>query len=52
MSSMISNLGIKGPFIYYVSKEDGWVRPNTYICLHGGWVGQGKCLHKQNLGNN
>ena len=25
---------------------------NAYFCLHGGWVGQGKFLCKQNLGNN
>ena len=39
----------KGPFIYYVSKEGGWGWPNAYFCLHGGWVGQDKCLRKQNL---
>ena len=22
----------------------GWVRPNAYVCLQGGWVGVAKCL--------
>ena len=22
----------------------GWVKPNTYVCLQGGWVGVAKCL--------
>jgi len=22
----------------------GWVRPNPYVCLQGGWVGVAKCL--------
>ena len=26
----------------------GWVKPNAYFCLLGGWVGPGKCLYKQN----
>ena len=30
----------KGPFKYYViQKVGGWVRPNDYVCLLGGWVG-------------
>ena len=33
-------------------RAGGWGWPNAYFCLHGGWVGQGKCLHKRNLGNN
>ena len=24
--------------------KGGWVRPNTYVCLQGGWVGVAKCL--------
>ena len=37
----------KGPFIYYVIKKvGGWVRPNAYVCLQGGWVGVAKCLRK------
>ena len=35
----------KGPFKYYVIKKvGGWVRPNAYVCLQGGWVGVAKCL--------
>ena len=38
----------KGPFKYYViQKVGGWVRPNTYDCLQGGWVGVAKCLRNQ-----
>ena len=40
------NSSCKGPFIYYVIKKvGGWVRPNAYVCLQGGWVGVAKCLH-------
>ena len=42
----------KGPFKYYVIKKvGGWVRPNAYVCLQGGWVGVAKCLrnHKNFL---
>ena len=35
----------KGPFKYYVIKKvGGWVWPNAYVCLQGGWVGVSKCL--------
>ena len=35
----------KGPFKYYVIKKvGGWVRPNAYVFLQGGWVGVAKCL--------
>ena len=27
-----------------------WVVPNAYFFLHSGWLGHGKCLRKQNLG--
>ena len=38
----------KGPFKYYVIKKvGGWARPNTYVCLHGGWVGLARCLSNQ-----
>ena len=36
----------KVSFIYYVIRENGWGKPNAFFCLHGGWVGQGKCLCK------
>ena len=38
----------KGPFIYYVIKKvGGWVWPNAYVFLQGGWVGLAKCLRNQ-----
>ena len=41
----LPNLQAKGPFKYYVIKKvGGWVRPNAYVCLQGGWVGVAKCL--------
>ena len=37
-----------GPFKYYVSKiVGGWVWPNDYVCLHGGWVGLARCLRNK-----
>ena len=27
----------------------GWERQNAYFSLHDEWVGQGKCLRKQNI---
>ena len=27
----------------------GWVRPNTYFCLHSGWVGVARCLRNQKM---
>ena len=27
----------------------GWVSPNTYVCLHGGWVGVARCLRNQKI---
>ena len=29
------------------NQNSGWVRPNAYVCLHGGWVGLVKCLRNQ-----
>ena len=26
------------------NQKGGWVRPNAYVCLQGGWVGVAKCL--------
>ena len=38
----------KGPFKYYVGKKvGGWGMTNTYVCLHGGWVGMGKCIRNK-----
>ena len=36
----MKNRLFKGPFKYYlIKKVGGWVRPNAYVCLQGGWVG-------------
>ena len=40
----------RGPFKYYViEKVGGWVKPNAYVCLHGGWVGVVRCLRNQKI---
>ena len=45
-------LAHKGPFKYYVIKKvGGWVRPNAYVCLQGGWVGVARCLRNQKAKN-
>ena len=47
-NSFIKKHAGKGPFKYYVIKKvGGWARPNTYVCLHGGWVGMGKCIRNK-----
>ena len=41
----VRNGASKGSFICYVIKKvGGWVWPNAYVCLQGGWVGLAKCL--------
>ena len=40
----------QGPFKYYViEKVGGWVRPNAYVFLHGGWVGIERCIRNKIL---
>ena len=46
-----------GQIKYYVIQKvggwvGGWVKPNVYVCLHGGLVGVARCLRNQNITEN